>query len=54
MPSGFSMMFSTRAYSRTSGQHARTRRPPARCRRRIAEMVTATAPETIIARMPVA
>ncbi len=53
MPSGFSRMFSTRAYSRMS---VRTANPAAAgcCRYRYAEMVTATAPETIIARMPVA
>ena len=54
MPSGFSMMLSTSAYSRISGEHARSRR-----RRRAAgagppRWSTATAPETIIARMPVA
>ena len=53
MPSGFSTMFSTSAYSRISVSTANPA-VAARCRRRAAEIVTATAPETIIARMPVA
>ncbi len=53
MPSGFSMTFAARAYSITS---VRTVNPTAaaRCFLRIAEMVTATAPDTIMARIPVA
>ena len=53
MPSGFSITFATSAYSST---RVRTREPDrgGPLRRRTAEMVTATAPETIIARMPVA
>ena len=53
IPSGFSMTFSTSAYSST---RVSTVKPTAAGRRwwRTAEMVTATAPETIIARIPVA
>ncbi len=52
-PSGFSMMFSTSAYSSTRVSSANP--AVARCwRLRAAEMVTATEPETIIARIPVA
>jgi hypothetical protein len=51
-PSGFSMMFATNAYSST---RVSTVNPAvARRRRRAAEMVTAAAPEIIMARMPVA
>jgi len=53
MPSGFSMTFSTSAYSRTSVSTPNPIAAP-RWRRRIAEMLTATDPDTIIARMPVA
>ncbi len=53
MPSGFSLMFSTSAYSST---RVSTVKPTAarRCLFRIAETVTANAPETIMARNPVA
>ncbi len=53
MPSGFSRTFSARAYSSTS---VSTVKPTVAgfCLRRHAEMVTATAPDTIIARIPVA
>jgi hypothetical protein len=53
IPSGFSMTLAISAYSST---RVRTPNPTADAwrRRRIAEMVTATAPETIIARIPVA
>ena len=53
MPSGFSTMLSASAYSRI---RVRIVKPAvaAFCRRRAAEIVTATAAETIIARMPVA
>jgi hypothetical protein len=52
-PSGFSMTLAASAYSIT---RVRTVKPTAAaCRfRRMAEMVTAMAPETIMARMPVA
>ena len=53
MPSGFSRTFSARAYNSSTVSTAKP--AVARCcRRRTAEMVTATAPETIIARIPVA
>lgn len=53
MPSGFSTMFSTSAYVSTA---VSSPKPVAadRRRRRTADTVTAKAPETIIARMPVA
>ena len=53
MPSGLAMTLAPSAYSRI---RVRTVKPTAAPRRllRAAEMLTATAPETIMARMPVA
>jgi len=52
-PSGLSMTFLTSAYSSTAVSSPNPA-PASRCRRRNADTVTAKAPETIMARMPVA
>ncbi len=54
MPSGFSMMFSTSAYSSTRVSTAKPTMDRALLLARSAEMVTANEPDTIIARIPVA
>ena len=53
IPSGRSMMLSRSAESSTAVRMPKARRA-LRCPRDLAEMVTATAPETIITRIPVA
>lgn len=53
IPSGFSMTFSTSAYNSTSVRTANAA-VARRWLRRAAETVTATAPDTIMTRIPVA